>query len=148
MWYEISPRAKHLLIVKCQREDLTSTDYRHDIFLAVQFKLGVYAEVMFQRKGSFIGQTSTYDPEWCTTWDNVALLTKAQVKAVCITHTDNRHLISSKQIIAKPTAPLLSQCVKCQAGNTQNGETVLPITNLVADSESGSTYSYSSFLVS
>jgi len=37
--------------------------------------------------------------------------------------------------------------VKCQPGNTQNGGTVLPIANLMADSESGSPDSYSSFLV-
>jgi len=36
---------------------------------------------------------------------------------------------------------------KCQSGNTQNGGTVLPIVNLMADSKSGSPDSYSSFLV-
>jgi len=46
-----------------------------------------------------------------------------------------------------PTGPFLSQWAKCQPGNTQNGGTVLPIANLMADSESGSPVSYSSFLV-
>jgi len=45
------------------------------------------------------------------------------------------------------TGPLLSEWVKCQPGNTQNGRTVLPIANLIADSESRSPVSYSSFLV-
>jgi len=46
-----------------------------------------------------------------------------------------------------PTGPFLSEWAKCQPGNTQNGGTVLQIANLVADSESGSPVSYSSFLV-
>jgi len=41
----------------------------------------------------------------------------------------------------RPTGPLLSECAKCQPG------TVLPIANLMADSESGSPLSCSSFLV-
>jgi len=45
------------------------------------------------------------------------------------------------------TSPFLSEWVKCQRGNTQNGGSVLPIANLMADSESESTVSYSSFLV-
>jgi len=47
----------------------------------------------------------------------------------------------------RPTGPFLSEWAKCQPGNTQNGRTVLPIENLMADSESGSPVSYSSFLV-
>jgi len=47
----------------------------------------------------------------------------------------------------RPTVPFLSECVKCQPRNTQNGGTVLPIVNLMADSELGSPDSYSSFLV-
>jgi len=49
----------------------------------------------------------------------------------------------------RPTVPFLSACAKCQPGNTQNGRTVglLPIANLMADSELGSRDSYSSFLV-
>jgi len=46
-----------------------------------------------------------------------------------------------------PTGPLLSEWAKCQLGNTQDGRTVLPIANLMADSESGSPVSYSRFLV-
>jgi len=40
-----------------------------------------------------------------------------------------------------------SQWTKCRPGNTKNGGTVLPIANLMADSESASPDSYSSFLV-
>jgi len=47
----------------------------------------------------------------------------------------------------RPTGPLLSEWAKCQPGNTQKGRTVLPIANPMADSESGSPVSYSSFLV-
>jgi len=47
----------------------------------------------------------------------------------------------------RPTAPILSECAKCQPGSIQNGRTVLPIANLMADSESASTDSYSRFLV-
>jgi len=47
----------------------------------------------------------------------------------------------------RPTGPFLSEWAKCQPGNTQNGGTVLPIVNLMADSESGSPAFYSSFLV-
>jgi len=46
-----------------------------------------------------------------------------------------------------PTGPFLSEWAKCQPGNTQNGRTVLPIANLMADSELGSPVSCSSFLV-
>jgi len=46
-----------------------------------------------------------------------------------------------------PTGPFLSEWANCQPGNTQNGRTVLLIANLMADSESGSPNSYSSFLV-
>jgi len=49
--------------------------------------------------------------------------------------------------LTSPTGPFLSEWAKCQPGNTQNGRTVLPIANLMADSESGSPDSYSSFLV-
>jgi len=37
--------------------------------------------------------------------------------------------------------------MKCQTGNTHNGGTILPLANVMADSESGSPDSYSSFLV-
>jgi len=47
----------------------------------------------------------------------------------------------------RPTDPFLSEWAKCQPGNTQNGGTVLPIANLITDSEPGSLDSYSSFLV-
>jgi len=47
----------------------------------------------------------------------------------------------------RPAVPFLSEWVNCQPKNTQNGRTVLPITNLMADSESGSPDSYASFLV-
>jgi len=47
----------------------------------------------------------------------------------------------------RPTAPFLSEWAKWQPGNTQDGGTVLPIANLMADSESGSLDSYSTFLV-
>jgi len=47
----------------------------------------------------------------------------------------------------RQTASFLSEWAKCQPGNTQNGGTVLPIENLMVDSESGSQDSYSSFLV-
>jgi len=47
----------------------------------------------------------------------------------------------------RPTGPFLSEWAKCQPRNTQNGLTVLPIANLMAESESGSPVSYSSFLV-
>jgi len=46
-----------------------------------------------------------------------------------------------------PTDPFLSEWVKCQPGNTQNGGTVLPIAKLMADYESRSPISYSGFLV-
>jgi len=46
-----------------------------------------------------------------------------------------------------PTAPFLSEWAKCQPGSIRNGGTVLPIANLMADSESGSPDSYLSFLV-
>jgi len=46
-----------------------------------------------------------------------------------------------------PTGPILSEWVKCQPGNAQNGGTILPIANLMADSELGSLVSYLSFLV-
>jgi len=46
-----------------------------------------------------------------------------------------------------PTDPFLSEWAKCQPGNNQNGRTVLPITNLMADSELGSPVSYSRFVV-
>jgi len=45
---------------------------------------------------------------------------------------------------SSPTGPFLSEWAKCQPGNIQNGGT---IANLMADSESGSPISYSSFLV-
>jgi len=41
-----------------------------------------------------------------------------------------------------PISPFLSEWAKCQPGNPQNGETVLLIANLIADSESGSPVSY------
>jgi len=44
-------------------------------------------------------------------------------------------------------SPFLPEWVKCQPGNTQNGGTVLPIVNLMADSESESLDSHSSFPV-
>jgi len=44
--------------------------------------------------------------------------------------------------IHRPTGPFLSEWTKCQPENTQNGETVLPIANLMADSESGNQVSY------
>jgi len=47
----------------------------------------------------------------------------------------------------RQTNPLLSEWAKCQPGNTQNGKTVLPIVNLMADSESGSPSSYSCFII-
>jgi len=47
----------------------------------------------------------------------------------------------------RPTSPFLSEWAKFRPGNTQNGRTVFPIANLMADSESGSPVSYSSFLV-
>jgi len=47
----------------------------------------------------------------------------------------------------RPTAPLLCEWAKCQSRNTQNGRIVLPIANLMADSESGIPDSYSSLLV-
>jgi len=43
-----------------------------------------------------------------------------------------------------PTGPFLSEWVKCQP---RNGGTVLPIANLMADSESGSPVPQLSFLV-
>jgi len=46
----------------------------------------------------------------------------------------------------RPTAKFLSECAKCQPGNTKNGATILPIANL-ADSEFGNPVSRSSFLV-
>jgi len=48
-----------------------------------------------------------------------------------------------------PNAPLTrpSLSEQCRSGNTQDGGTGLPIANLMADSESGSPDSYSSFLV-
>jgi len=46
-----------------------------------------------------------------------------------------------------PAVRFLSEWAKCQPGNTQNGGTILPIANLITDSESGSPDSYSSFLV-
>jgi len=51
------------------------------------------------------------------------------------------------QFQTMPNAPFLSLWVTCRPGNAQNGGTVLPIANLMADSESGSPDSYSSFLV-
>jgi len=48
---------------------------------------------------------------------------------------------------SQANCPFLSEWVKCQAGNTKNGGTVLLIANLMADSESGSPDSYSRFLV-
>jgi len=47
----------------------------------------------------------------------------------------------------RPTGPFLSEWAKYQLGNTQNGGTILPIANLMADSESGSPVSYSSFII-
>jgi len=44
------------------------------------------------------------------------------------------------------TSPFLSGWAKCQPGNTQNGGSVFPIANLMADSKSGSPVSDSSFL--
>jgi len=38
--------------------------------------------------------------------------------------------------LTRTTAPFLSEWAKCQPGNTQNGRTVLPIGNMMADSES------------
>jgi len=49
--------------------------------------------------------------------------------------------------LTTPSCLYLSQWAKCQTGNTQNGSTVLPIANLMADSVSGRPDSYSSFLV-
>jgi len=49
--------------------------------------------------------------------------------------------------VTRSTSPFLSEWAKCQSRNTKNGGTVLPIANLMADSESGSPDSYSSFLV-
>jgi len=50
-------------------------------------------------------------------------------------------------IFTSPIGPFLSEWAKCKPGNTQNGGTILPIANLMADSESGSPDSYLSFLV-
>jgi len=47
----------------------------------------------------------------------------------------------------RPVGPFLSEWAKCQPGNTQNGRTVLPIVNLMADSESGSPISHSLFII-
>jgi len=47
----------------------------------------------------------------------------------------------------RPNAHFFLNGRRCQPGNTQNGGTVLPIANLMADSESGSPNSYSSCLV-
>jgi len=47
----------------------------------------------------------------------------------------------------RPTVPFLSEWAKCQHGNTQNGGTVLPIANLMANSKSERTDSYSRFQV-
>jgi len=47
----------------------------------------------------------------------------------------------------RPTGPFLSEWMKCQPGNTQNGGTILPIVNLMEDSESESPVSYLSLLV-
>jgi len=41
----------------------------------------------------------------------------------------------------------MSEWAKCQPGNTQNDRTVLPIVNLMADSESGNPNFYSRFIV-
>jgi len=49
--------------------------------------------------------------------------------------------------LLNPTGSFLSEWAKCRPGNTQNGRTVLPIANLMADSESESPDSYSTFLV-
>jgi len=50
-------------------------------------------------------------------------------------------------IFTSPTGPFRSEWAKRQLGNTQTGGTVLPIANLMADSELKSPVSYSSFLV-
>jgi len=42
----------------------------------------------------------------------------------------------------RPTGSFLFEWVKCQSRNSQNGGTVLPIANLMADSEFGSPCSY------
>jgi len=47
----------------------------------------------------------------------------------------------------RPTGLFLSEWAECQPGNTKNGRTVFLITNLMADSELGSSVPYSSFLV-
>jgi len=52
-----------------------------------------------------------------------------------------------KAPLTRPSSLCLLQRAKCRPGNTQNGETVLPIAHLMADSESESPDSYSSFLV-
>jgi len=46
----------------------------------------------------------------------------------------------------RPTGPFRSEWAKYTPENTQNGETLLPIVNLMAESESGSPVSYSNFL--
>jgi len=46
-----------------------------------------------------------------------------------------------------PTGLFLSEWAKCRSGNTQNGRTVHPTANLIADSESGSPSSHSRFIV-
>jgi len=50
-------------------------------------------------------------------------------------------------IAGPPRCPVWCLLVTVHCGNTQNGGTVLPIANLVADSELVSPVSYSSFLV-
>jgi len=69
-------------------------------------------------------------PLWCPAWCRLVTLP-----------TDPFTTFTS------PTDPFLSEWAKCQPGNTQNGGTVLPIANLMADSESGNPSSYSSFIV-
>jgi len=49
--------------------------------------------------------------------------------------------------VTRPTGLFQSEWVKCRPRNTQNGGTILPITNLTVDSESGSPSSYSHYIV-
>jgi len=73
------------------------------------------------------------DDSWLTTVPSVVLTGVCCHWSIYYIHSANRQL--------------RSEWAKCQPRNTQNGRTILPIVNLMADSESRSPVSYSSFLV-
>jgi len=83
------------------------------------------------------------DSSYCSLWDvTIAVPLRCPVWCRLVTVPTDPFTT-----LKRPAGPFVSEWTTCQPGNTQNGGTVFLITNTMADSESGSPVSCSSFLV-